>query len=94
MIIKHFGEQVNLFHTEKVKFTQKLLQLKKKEVKKKDKEEVIIEEVISNDSNISKTINELLANIVSNLKITRNENFEAAKIQHKIYQISSKIILA
>ena len=48
----------------------------KKERQKKDKEKIMIEEVISNDYDIVETLDKFIANIVPNLKIILSENFE------------------
>ena len=48
----------------------------KKERQKKDKEKIMIEEVISNDYDIFETLDKFIANIVPNLKIILSENFE------------------
>ena len=47
----------------------------------------MIEELISNDHDMSETFNKILANIIPNLKIIPNDNFETANE----YEIKSTV---
>ena len=47
----------------------------------------MIEEFISNDNDMSETFNKILANIIPNLKIIPNDNFETANE----YEIKSTV---
>ena len=47
-------------------------------MQKKDQQKEIIENVISNDCDISETFNKFFVNIAPNLKVASNKNFETA----------------
>ena len=63
-----FVEPILIF-ADKVKIRSKITLIEKLKIKKKDKEKVITEKVISNDSDISEMLNKFFANIVKNWNI-------------------------
>ena len=65
------------FFTDKVKTRSKITLIEnKKKVRKKNKEQAMMEEIISSDHDISDTLNKFFGNTVPNLKIITNGNFE------------------
>ena len=73
---KTFPRTAKLFCEDKVKTSSKITLIEKKEVQKKDKEKAMIEEVISNDCDISETFNKFLKKHIPNFKIIPNEKFD------------------
>ena len=67
---------VKTFFKGTVRTGSKISLIEKKKVQREIYGKVMIEEVISNDYNISETFDKIFSNIVLSLKIIHNENFK------------------
>ena len=74
---KVFWNKVKPLFTDKIKSKSKITLIEKK--LNKDSNEIISEKIISNDNDVAETFNRFFVNIVPNLKIPTNHDFDTLK---------------
>ena len=71
---KVFWNKIKPFFTDKIKSKSKITLIEKE--LNKDSNEIISEKLISNDNDVAETFNKFFVNIVPNLKIPTNHDFD------------------
>ena len=71
---KTFWKTVKPLFTEKVKINSKITLIEEKVISKQGEENIIEEEIISDDQNIAEVFNDFFIKIVPNLKIPMEQN--------------------